>query len=152
MSDALELAATTLVEPFEGFRATPYRDVAGIWTIGFGSTRDAAGTPVCETTAPVTRDAALALVERDLGAALTQVRAHVTVALNADQQAALADFVYNLGAGNFTASTLLRLLNAGDYAGAAAQFPRWDHAGGVVLAGLLRRREAEAALFDGQDA
>ncbi|MCF3948709.1 lysozyme [Acidiphilium iwatense] len=71
----------------------------------------------------------------------------VTVPLNPNQQAALIDFVYNLGAGNFRASTLLRLLNAGDFARAVRQFTLWDHADGRVLPGLLRRREAEAALF-----
>ena len=69
------------------------------------------------------------------------------VALTPLQQGALADFVYNLGAKNFRSSTLLRLLNAGDYAGAAAQFDRWDMAGGKMPAGLLRCRQAETELF-----
>ncbi|MDD2861498.1 MAG: lysozyme [Acidiphilium sp.] len=146
-SDPLQLAATQLVEPFEGFSAEPYRDPGGVWSIGYGSTVDAWGNPVTADTAPVTRDQALALVERDLTSALDEVNAVVTVPLDVNQQAALADFVYNVGAGNFERSTLLTLLNQGDYAGAAAQFVRWDYAGGVVLPGLLRRREAEAALF-----
>jgi lysozyme len=76
----------------------------------------------------------------------------VKVALTPFQEGALADFVYNLGATNFRASTLLRLLNAGDYAGAAAQFDKWDMAGGRVLSGLLRRRQAETALFTQSEA
>jgi len=146
-ADPLQIAATQLVEPFEGFSAEPYRDPGGVWSIGYGSTIDQWGSPVTADTAPVTRDQALALVERDLTSALDEVNAVVVVPLDANQQAALADFVYNVGAGNFARSTLLALLNQGDYAGAAEQFTRWDYADGVILPGLLRRREAEAALF-----
>jgi lysozyme len=71
----------------------------------------------------------------------------VKVWLTVDETAALQDFVYNLGIGNFESSTLLRKLNAGDYAGAAAQIDLWDHAGGRVVAGLLRRRQVGTALF-----
>ncbi|HEX7389799.1 MAG TPA: lysozyme, partial [Acidiphilium sp.] len=126
IESAIAIAAAKLVEPFEGFRAEPYRDPAGVWTIGFGSTRDGGGMPVSAATGPVTRQQALLLVERDLVAASMEVQRHVTVPLNANQQAALIDFVYNLGAGNFRASTLLRLLNAGDFTQATGQFARWD--------------------------
>jgi lysozyme len=60
---------------------------------------------------------------------------------------ALVSFAYNVGVGALGSSTLLRLLNAGDHAGAAAQFGRWNKAGGKALAGLTKRRAAEAALF-----
>ena len=60
----------------------------------------------------------------------------------------LVDFVFNVGEGAFRGSRLLQFLNAGDFASAAAQFELWDHAGGVVNLGLLRRRQAEAALFN----
>jgi lysozyme len=139
--------AVNLVTEFEGFSACPYQDPAGVWTIGYGSTRDANGNPVCSTTPSITVTAARSLVDRDLRAAFAEVAADVKVALTPFQEGALADFVYNLGATNFRSSTLLRLLNAGDYAGAAAQFDRWDMAGGKVLAGLLRRRQAEDALY-----
>lgn len=145
--DVLELVMTKFVEPFEGFRAAPYRDTAGVWTIGYGTTRDAAGRPVTATTSPVSRAEALSLAERDLRTACEMVADAVTVPLDINQQAALIDFVYNLGAGNFRRSTLLRRLNEGDYAAAAAQFPLWDHANGILLQGLRRRREAEARLF-----
>jgi lysozyme len=139
--------AVNLVTDFEGFSAVPYQDPAGVWTIGYGSTRDADGNPVCATTPNITQAAARKLVDRDLRSAFAEVAGDVKVALTPFQEGALADFVYNLGAGNFRSSTLLRLLNAGDYAGAAAQFARWDMAGGRVLAGLLRRRQAETELF-----
>jgi lysozyme len=139
--------AAALAVPFEGWSAAPYRDPAGVWTIGYGSTRDRQGDPVTADTPPVTVAEGTALMRRDMTAALNEVFRDVTVPLTADQAAAIADLVYNIGTGSFAESTLLRLLDRGDLAGAAAQFDAWDHAGGVVLAGLLRRREAERALF-----
>ena len=111
-------------------------------------TDDKNGNPVTFKTPWITRAEGLQLLERDMRAALQTVKDNVTVPLDTDEEAALTDFVYNLGAGNFMRSTLLRLLNAGDYAGAADQLSRWDLANGQVLAGLVRRRAAEKALFD----
>lgn len=71
----------------------------------------------------------------------------VKVGLTQGQFDATVSFTYNLGAGSLSTSTLLRKLNAGDYAGAADEFLRWNKAGGKVLNGLTRRREAERALF-----
>lgn len=71
----------------------------------------------------------------------------VKVSLTQGQFDALVSFTYNLGARSLSTSTLLRKLNAGDYAGAADEFMRWNKAGGKVLNGLTRRREAERALF-----
>ena len=140
-------AAVELVTQFEGFSATPYQDPVGVWTIGYGSTRDCRMAPVCATTAPVTPTEGALLIKRDLTSACQTVVGDVQVPLNDNQRAALEDFIYNLGVGNFKSSTLLRKLNSGDYAGAAAEFDKWDMAGGKVLAGLLRRRQAETDLF-----
>lgn len=149
MSDDDILAkAQQLAEPFEGFSSTPYRCPAGVWTIGFGSTRDATGAPVTAGTPSVSKEAARKLMERDLTSALAEVHRDVHTTLTAFEAGALADFIYNVGCGNFRASTLLRKLNAGDYAGAAAEFPKWNLGGGKVLAGLVRRRAAERALFE----
>ncbi|WLH87869.1 lysozyme [Pseudomonas sp. FP453] len=71
------------------------------------------------------------------------------MAINQGQWDALMSFTYNLGAANLGTSTLLKLLNAGDYPGAAEQFPRWNKAGGQVLAGLTKRRAAERVMFLG---
>lgn len=150
MSDEVPGAAVGLVTEFEGFSATPYQDPVGVWTIGDGSIRDLNGNPVTADTPPVTQDQARLLVARDLADAAMTVTTDVKVPLTDDQRAALEDFIYNLGSGNFGSSTLLRKLNAGDYAGAAAQIDLWDHAGGKVFAGLLRRRQAETRLFEGQ--
>lgn len=74
----------------------------------------------------------------------------VTATLTQNQFDALVDFVYNVGPGHFETSTLLRKLNAGDMAGAADQFTRWDIAGGKVNEGLLARRKRERAMFLGE--
>ncbi|MNH36694.1 Lysozyme RrrD [compost metagenome] len=76
-----------------------------------------------------------------------EVERLITSPLNQNQWDALVSFTYNLGAANLESSTLRRLLNAGNYASAAEQFPRWNKAGGKVLAGLVRRRAAERDLF-----
>lgn len=87
------------------------------------------------------------MLRQDLKTAESGVQHYVNVDLNGNQFGALTSFTYNLGVNSLKTSTLLRLLNQGDYAGAAAQFPRWDKDGEQVVEGLLRRREAEKALF-----
>lgn len=139
--------AVNMVSQFEGFRSEPYQDSAGVWTIGYGSTRDADGSPIDEDTDSVTKQQALDLMRRDLLKTATILDKDVHVALNDHERAALESFIYNVGAGNFEASTLLKKLNAGDIEGSANEFLRWDHAGGKVLAGLLKRREAERSEF-----
>ena len=143
----VEDKAVDLGEEFEGFRSEPYQDSGGVWTIGFGSTRDGDSQPVTASTPPVTMDEARALAKRDLTWAAREVTNDVTVQLTDNQVAAIEDLIYNIGSGNFRSSTLLRKLNAGDFDGAAAEFDKWDHAAGQVLAGLLRRRQAETDLF-----
>lgn len=148
---AITLAAD-LVRDFEGFRAAPYLCPAGVWTIGYGTTHLEDDTPVTRYTAPVSRDEAEALMRHDLRKIETSVRALVTVPVSDEQTAALLDFAYNLGLRNLASSTLLRRLNRGDFAGAAAQFPLWVHAWShgewVTLPGLVKRRAAERALFE----
>ncbi|MDE3023013.1 MAG: lysozyme [Pseudomonadota bacterium] len=148
MSEASKQKAAALASEFEGFRNYPYQDPVGIWTIGFGSTRDANGQPITSATPPITLQTALTWLQRDMAAAFATIAAEVKVPLTDDEKAAIADLIYNIGAGNFASSTLLRMLNEKDYSGATAQFDRWDMAGGRVLAGLLRRREAETVLFE----
>jgi lysozyme len=132
-----------LTEQFEGCRLTAYQDQVGVWTIGYGHT----GPEVCAGMT-VTLEQAEALLAKDINSAGTFVNKMVQVPLTQEEFDALVDFVFNLGAGTFARSTLLRLLNAGQFASAAAQFAVWDRAGGAVVAGLLRRRQAETALFN----
>jgi lysozyme len=77
------------------------------------------------------------------------VKAVVHVPLTQGQFDALVSFSYNCGLGNLKSSTLLKMVNASDFADAAGQFQRWDRCNGQPLPGLLRRREAEAQLFAG---
>ncbi|WP_207000759.1 lysozyme [Trinickia mobilis] len=83
----------------------------------------------------------------DMAKSEANVRAHVQIPLTRDEFIALCDFDFNVGNGNFDTSTLLKKLNAGDIDGAVAEFARWNEAGGKVLAGLVKRRDAEKALF-----
>ncbi|MBK1837601.1 lysozyme [Azospirillum sp. YIM B02556] len=143
-------AAVDLVKHFEGLYLTAYLCPAGVPTIGYGHT---ANVTMGET---ITAEQADAFLAADLTAAAGHVDALVTVALNDDQRGALSSFVFNLGAGSLQSSTLLKLLNAGDYAGADGQFGRWVYATvngkPTKLPGLVARRAAEAALFQGQTA
>lgn len=133
-----------LIKSFEGLRLSAYKCPADVWTIGYGTT---AGVKQGQT---ITKERAEELLREDVRRFEDQVLRLVKMPLTQGQFDALTSFVYNLGAGNLSNSTLLRLLNAGDYDGAAAQFERWNKAGGKVLAGLIRRRAAERALFEGK--
>jgi lysozyme len=86
----------------------------------------------------------------DLAQAEDGVNRLVKVPLTQGQFDALVSLVFNIGVGNFGSSTLRKLLNAGDYAGAAAQFDRWNKQAGKVLNGLTRRRAGERAMFEGK--
>ncbi|MBZ5681712.1 MAG: lysozyme [Acidobacteriia bacterium] len=132
----------SLTESFEGVRLTAYQDQVGVWTIGYGHTG-----PDVHAGLTITQDQADNLLKGDVAHAAGAVNRLVTVPLAQDEFDALVDFVFNVGVGNFTGSTLLRDLNASNFTDAAAQFERWDRAGGVEVAGLLRRRQAEAKLF-----
>lgn len=132
-----------LTESFEGCRLTAYQDSKGIWTIGVGHT----GSNVCEGMT-ITQAEADTLLLFDIARTSAAVNRLVTVVLTQDEFDALVDFAFNVGIGALQGSTLLRKLNAGDFQGAAAEFVKWDHAGAVVLAGLLRRRQAETDIFE----
>lgn len=137
----------SLTEQFEGLRLTAYQDQVGVWTIGYGHT----GSDVTPGLT-ITAAQAQTLLAQDVRSAAACVNLAVAVELSQQEFDALVDFVFNLGTGAFKGSTMLRHLNAGDFAGAAAQFDLWDRAGGAVVAGLLRRRQAEAAMFNADDA
>lgn len=133
-----------LIRQAEGLRLRAYKCPAGVWTIGFGTT---AGVKEGQV---ITKERAEDLLRDDVKRFEDQVLRLVKVPLTQGQLDALVSFTYNLGAANLSNSTLLRLLNAGDYKGAAAQFDRWTKAGGKELPGLVKRRAAERALFEGK--
>jgi len=135
-------AGFALTKQFEGLVLSSYQDQVGVWTIGYGHTG-----PSVHGGQTITEDQANQLLASDIAGAVTCVNGAVRSAIQQNQFDALVDFVFNLGCAALLSSTLLRMVNAGDFAGAASQFLLWDHAGGVVVPGLLRRREAESDLF-----
>lgn len=134
-----------LIKEFEGFRAEAYLCPAGIWTVGYGTTK-INGNKV-KSGMKITTDEADMFLEQDLKSFEDSINRLVSVELTQNQFDALVAFVYNVGAGNFETSTLLKKLNAGLFEEAAEQFLRWDKAKGKTLAGLTRRRKAEKNLF-----
>lgn len=132
-------AGLQLTERFEGCRLKAYKDDGGVWTIGYGHTRGVYPGMLC------TLAQAEAWLLDDVAIAEAHVHRLVKVPLDQLEYDALVDFEFNTGA--LAGSTLLKLLNAGAYELAAAQFQRWDKCKGVELAGLLRRRLAERDAF-----
>ncbi|MGH2412338.1 MAG: lysozyme, partial [Microcystaceae cyanobacterium] len=122
-------------------RIAAYLDSVGVPTIGYGHTHGVYLGMI------VTRAQAEDFLKQDLSEAESAASQLVKVPLNDNQFSALVSFVFNLGAGALAQSTLLRELNAGNYTEAAEQFLRWTRAGGQQLAGLVRRRHTERALF-----
>ena len=135
-----------LIKEFEGCKLTAYQDSVGVWTIGYGWTQPVDGKPI-RAGMTIKQETAERLLKTGLVSYESDVSRLVKVGLTQGQFDALVSFTYNLGARSLSTSTLLRKLNAGDYAGAANEFLRWNKAGGKVLNGLTRRREAERALF-----
>ena len=135
-----------LIKQFEGCKLTAYQDSVGVWTIGYGWTKPVDGKPI-RAGMTIKQETAERLLKTGLVSYESDVSRLVKVGMTQGQFDALVSFTYNLGARSLSTSTLLRKLNAGDYAGAADEFLRWNKAGGKVLNGLTRRREAERALF-----
>lgn len=135
-----------LIKQFEGCKLTAYQDSVGVWTIGYGWTQPVEGKTVAKGMT-ITQQKASDLLTEGVAQYEKGVTNLVTVPVNQNQFDALVDFAYNLGVNALKGSTLLKKLNAGDYAGAANEFPKWNKAGGKELAGLTRRREAERSLF-----
>lgn len=137
--------AIGLAKQFEGCSLGAYPDPARGWacpTIGYGAT----GPGITQGTVWTQAQADADLRQR-MAACGVVVDKHVSVVLNDEPKAALCDFIYNVGEGAFETSTLLRLLNGGDAQGAANEFEKWNLAAGKVLPGLVKRRDAEKALF-----
>lgn len=134
-----------LIKKFEGCELKAYQCSAGVWTIGYGHTKDVQpGDEWSESHADH-------MLEVEMEEYEGYVNNSVTAPINQDQFDALVSWVYNLGGGNLKASTMLKVLNAGQYEEVPAQMMRWNKAGGKVLEGLTRRRQAEANLFMGKE-
>lgn len=135
--------AIALIAEYEGFRGSAYKCPAGIWTCGYGHTLGVTAGVTCS------KEQALAWLAEDVGGAEKYVSALVKVPLSQNQFDALVSFVFNLGAGSLKSSTMLRLINAGNYSQAANEFGKWVMAGGKTQPGLVRRRAAEKKMFEG---
>jgi GH24 family phage-related lysozyme (muramidase) len=144
--------AVEFVAEREDFRPTPYRDSEGNWTVGYGRLLAPPSAPKPKVT--TTKDQAEAWLRDSLGDCAADLFAMVTVPLSDDQLSALLSWAYNVGCGAVKGSTLLRLLNKGQYVQAADQYTKWVYETGPdgkkrVSSGLLNRRLAEKALFLG---
>lgn len=137
-----------LVSRFEGFYPRPYLCSAGVPTIGFGTTFYPDGRKVTLLDPPITKEEAYNYAWTELtGCIRNAVKLSPSLAYDSEGLAAIADFIYNLGAGAYRSSTLRKYTNAGDRTEARAQILRWNKAGGRVLRGLTARRQAEALLL-----
>ncbi|HLB04220.1 MAG TPA: glycoside hydrolase family protein, partial [Gaiellaceae bacterium] len=147
---ALSEAGARFNARFEGFRAELYDDPAGHCTIGYGHLVHRGrcnGTEAADLRRGITRERALELLREDAQKAASAVRESVRVPLAQHQLDALTSFVFNVGAGAFRRSTLLRKLNEGRYEQVPVQLTRWVKAGNRTLQGLVSRRRAEGLLF-----
>lgn len=147
MTDPALTTAVEMIAEFEGFRAEPYQDIAGIWTIGFGTIYLQDGSRVTAHTPAVTRAAEEARLQDSVAKTIATVRVMTSTPLTANQAAACASLAYNVGTGALRRSTLMALVGRGNFAAAAGQFGVWIYAGGRMSQGLVRRRKAEAELF-----
>ena len=132
-----------LIKRFEGFSPVPYLCPAGILTLGYGSTMNV------KPTDQISKEDAEDLLEMELARYESAVESLITQELKQHQFDALVSFCYNLGEGNLSKSTLRKKINAGKFDEASMEFLRWNKAGGKVLEGLTRRRQAEADMFNG---
>ena len=146
MNKSISKTGIDLISSFEGIRLNAYDDGVGVWTIGIGTTVYPNGVKVKKGD-KCTLEQALEYLQHDLKSFEKTINDSVKVPLSQNQFDALVSLAYNIGSGAFKNSTLLKKLNAKDYAGAADQFLVWNKGGGKVLKGLVRRRDAERALF-----
>ena len=149
----------SLLEQWEGFKLQVYKDSAGLPTIAVGHllTRSELtsgkivinGVPV-KYSGGLTQQQVTDLLAQDVVPAQQAVNTGVKVALNQNQFDALVSFTFNVGNGAFLGSTLLKVLNQGQYDQVPTQLLRWTRAGGVVVQGLVNRRQNEIKLWNGQ--
>jgi lysozyme len=134
-----------LIKKFEGCKLEAYKCAAEVWTIGYGSTK---GVKEGDT---ITQEEAEELLIKDVKVFEKAVNDAVERSMVQCQFDALVSWTFNLGAGSLNSSTMLKKLNNQEYDEVVPQMKRWNKAGGKVLQGLIRRREAEALLYEGKE-
>jgi len=135
----------SLIKKFEGCELEAYKCAAGVWTKGYGSTKNVKEGDT------LTQEEADELLLHEMDEYEGYIKDNVTSDLDQNQFDALVSWVFNLGPSNLKASTMLKVVNAGDMKEVPAQIKRWNKANGKTLQGLIRRREAEALLFEGKE-
>jgi len=135
----------SLIKSFEGCKLEAYLCAANVPTIAWGRTKDVKMEDTC------TQEQADKWLEEEIVEYEDHVHKAVEMPLSQHQFDSLVSWTYNLGPSNLNSSTMLKVLNKGEYEDVPAQIKRWNKASGVVKEGLIRRREAEALLFEGKD-
>jgi lysozyme len=135
----------SLIKKFEGCKLESYQCAAGVWTIGYGSTHGVSQGMV------ITHERAESLLMEDIEVYEEEVNKAVQVDIDQCMFDSIVSWTFNLGGANLNSSTMLKVLNSKDFDNVPEQIKRWNKAGGKVNEGLIRRREAEALLFQGQD-
>jgi lysozyme len=138
-----KIGLAQLTEQFEQCRLVAYKDVKGVWTIGWGHT----GPEVVEGLVWTQEQADVQLLS-DTQHATDCVNRSVFVPITQGEFDALVDFTFNAGCHAFEKSTMLKLINCYAFQAAAKEFEKWVYADGQKIAGLLRRRKAEEAVFN----
>lgn len=137
---SLSIASAMIVD-LEGVEYTPYYDVAGVLTVCYGHT----GSDIVKDKV-YSPDECQVLLDTDLARIASEINPQIKTVLPVTMHAALYSFAYNVGSGAFNSSTLLKKLNANDYAGACSQLKRWVYAAGKPWKGLMNRRDIEEAV------
>lgn len=148
----INTATINLIKEFEGLRLTAYKCSADVWTIGYGTTgRAGVGIdPVAGMT--ITEAEADYYLEKAMADFAAKIEKCITAPISGNEFGAFVSLAYNIGPNGFKKSSALRHFNAGNKASAAVSIELWNKAGGKVLAGLVRRRKAEVALFQSLEA
>jgi len=140
-------AGLDLIKSFEGWRAEAYMDPVGIATIGYGTTARAGVGIVPIIGMTITKEEGDFYLQQGVNKFAALIEPHITAPINENEAAAFISLAYNIGPNAFNRSSALRHFNNGDKPRAALSILLWNKAGGKVLGGLVRRREAEKALF-----
>ena len=135
----------TLIKHYEGCKLESYQCAAGVWTIGYGSTKDV------KEGMKITQEDAEKLLKKDVEVYEDAVNDAVTVPIKQNEFDALVSWTFNLGGSNLKSSTMLKVLNEGKYQDVPEQIKRWNKVKGVVNEGLVKRRKSEALLFECKD-
>lgn len=131
-----------MIKAFEGLRLEAYRDLIGVWTIGYGTTG-----PDVKEGLKITAEEAYKRLTDQVDWLASRLRFIVPKTLNQNQFDAILSFCYNLGIGAYKYSTMKKFVDSGEFIEASKEFDKWVFAGGKSIPGLVRRREAERVLF-----